>query len=47
MNFVIYSNIFNLDETSLTKLLPYGDSKYEIKANKNKLLGFINFILST
>ena len=28
------SNILNLDEISLTKLLLYGDSKYENKVNK-------------
>ena len=40
------SNIINLDEISLTKLLLYGDSKYENNANKN-ILASINFILST
>ena len=40
------SNILNLDEISLTKLLLYGDSKYENDVNKNILLASINFILS-
>ena len=40
------SNILNLDEMSLTKLLLYGDSKYENDVNKNILLASINFILS-
>ena len=40
------SNILNLDEISLTKLLLYGDSKYENNVNKNILLASINFILS-
>ena len=29
------SKILNLDEISFTKLLLYGDSKYENKVNKN------------
>ena len=41
------SNILNLDEISLTKLLLYGDSKYENNVNKKILLASINFILST
>ena len=41
------SNILNLDEISLTKLLLYGDSKYENKVNKKILLASINFVLST
>ena len=41
------SNILNLDEISLTKLLLYGDSKYENNVNKNILLASINFILSS
>ena len=40
------SSILNLDET-LTKLLLYGDSKFENKVNKKILLAFINFVLST
>ena len=40
------SNILNLDEISLTKLLLYGDSKYENKVNKKILLASINFVLS-
>ena len=40
------SNILNLDEISLTKLLLYGDSKYENKVNKKVLLASINFVLS-
>ena len=42
----LYSNIPNLDEISLTKLLLYGDRKYENNVNK-KILASINFILST
>ena len=41
------SSILNLDEISLTKLLLYGDSKYENKVNKKILLASINFFLST
>ena len=41
------SNILNLDEISLTKLLLYGDSKYENNANKKILLASMNFIPST
>ena len=41
------SNILNLDEICLTKLLLYGDSKYENNVNKKILLASINFILST
>ena len=41
------SNILNLDEISLTKLLLYGDSKYENKVNKKVLLASINFVHST
>ena len=40
------SNILNLDEISLTKLLLYGDSKYENNVNKKIILASINFILS-
>ena len=40
-------SILNLDEISLTKLLLYGDSKFENKVNKNVLLASINFVLST
>ena len=40
------SNILNLDQISLTKLLLYGDSKYENNVNKKILLASINFILS-
>ena len=40
------SSILNLDET-LTKLLLYGDSKFENKVNKKILLASINFVLST
>ena len=43
----LYSNILNLDEISLTKLLSYDDSKYENKVNKNILLASMNFVLST
>ena len=41
------SNILNLDEISLTKLLWCGDSKRENKVNKKKLLASINIVLST
>ena len=41
------SSILNLDEKSLTKLLLYGDSKFENKVNKKILLASINFVLST
>ena len=41
------SNILNLDEISLTKLLLYGDSKYENNANKKILLASMNFTPST
>ena len=40
------SNIFNLDEVSLTKLLLYGDSKYKNDAHKKILLASTNFIFS-
>ena len=43
----IDSSILNLDEISLTKLLLYGDSKFENKVNKKMLLASINFVLST
>ena len=41
------SSILNLDEISLTKLLLYGDSKFENKVNQKILLPSINFVLST
>ena len=41
------SNILNLDEISLTKLLSYGDSKYENKINNKILLASINLVHST
>ena len=41
------SNIVNLDEISLIKLLLYGDSKYENNVNQKILLASISFILST
>ena len=41
------SNILNLEDISLTKLLLYGDSEYENKVNKKILLASINFMLST
>ena len=41
------SGILILDEKSLTKLLLYGDSKFETKVNKKILLASINFVLST
>ena len=40
------SSIRNLDET-LTKLLLYGDSKFDNKVNKKILLASVNFVLST
>ena len=43
----LHSIILNLDEISLTKLLLYGDSKYENNVDKKILLASINFILST
>ena len=43
----IHSNIFNLDELSLTKFLLYSDTKYKINVNKKILLASIDFILST
>ena len=41
------SNILDLVEISLTKLLLDGDRKYENKVNKKTLLASINFVLST
>ena len=41
------SRILNLDEIFLTKLLLYGDSKFENKVHKKILLTSINFVLST
>ena len=41
------SNILDLDEISLTKLLLDGDRKYENKVNKKTLLASTNFVLST
>ena len=41
------SNILNLDQISLTKLLLYGDNKYENNVNKKIILASTNFILST
>ena len=40
-----HSNILDLDEISLTKLLSNDHSKYENKVND--IISFINFILST
>ena len=40
------SNILNIDEISLTKLLLYGDVKYKNKVNKKKLSASINLALS-
>ena len=40
------SSIVNLDKMSLTKLLLYGDRKFEDKVNKKILLASINFVLS-
>ena len=41
------SSILNLDEISLTKLLLYGDSKFENNVNKKILLASINLLHST
>ena len=43
----IDSSILNVDEKSFTKLLLYGDSKFENKVNKKIFLASINFVLST
>ena len=43
----IDSCILALDEKSLTKLLLYGDDKYDCKANKSIILASINFIHSS
>ena len=42
----IDSCIFTLDGKFLTKLLLYGDSKYDNKTNKSTILASINFIYS-
>ena len=44
MNFLneLDSNILNLDDISLTKLLSYADTKYKNNVNKKKLLASIN-----
>ena len=41
------SSILNPDEISLTKLLLYGDTKFEKKVNKKILFASINVVLST
>ena len=43
----INSCILTLDEKSLTKLLLYGDDRYDCKTNKNIILASINFIDSS
>ena len=40
----INSCILTLDEKSLTKLLLYGDGRYDSKTNKKLILASINFI---
>ena len=40
----IVSCILRLDEKSLTKLLLYGDDRYDSKTNKSKILASIKFI---
>ena len=39
--------ILTLDEKSFTKLLLYGDDKYNSKTNKSIMLASINFIYSS
>ena len=41
------SCILTLDETSFTKLLLYGDSRYGNKTNKSIVLASVNFIYSS
>ena len=43
----INSCILTLDEKSLTKLLLYGDGRYDSKTNKSLILASINFIYSS
>ena len=43
----IDSCILTLDEKSLTKLLLYGDDRYDCKTNKSIILASINFIHSS
>ena len=43
----IDSCILTLDEKSFTKLLLYGDGRYDSKTNKNLILASINFIYSS
>ena len=43
----IDSCIFRLDEKSLTKLLLYGDGRYDSKTNKSIILTSMNFIYSS
>ena len=43
----IDSWILTLDEKSFTKLLLYGDGRYDSKANESIILASINFIYSS
>ena len=43
----IGSCILTLDEKSFTKLLMYGDGRYDSKTNKSIILASINFIYSS
>ena len=43
----IDSCILTLDENSLTKLLLYGDDRYDCKSKKSIILASINFIHSS
>ena len=43
----IDSCTLTLDEKSFTKLLLYGDGRYDSKANKNIILAYANFIYSS
>ena len=41
------SCILTIDEKSLTKLLPYGDDRYDSKTYKSIILASIKFIYSS
>ena len=43
----IDSCILTLDEKSLTKLLLYGDDRYDCKTKKSVILTYFNFIHSS
>ena len=43
----IDSSIATLDEKSFTKLLLYGDGRYDWKTNKSIILASINFIYAS